>query len=248
MIDLSGKRALVTGATGGLGKAIAIGLAASGARVALGYNNSSQEAEALAATLAGMGHLPLRAPVTDSAGLTVAAQTIRNAFGGLDILVNCAGITRFVPHAALDALEDDVIDSIFAVNVRGVIACTRAMRPMLDESGKGVVVNISSIAARTGMGSNIAYCASKAAVDNLTISLARALAPRIRVLSVAPGLVDTDFVKSLNQDWRDEQAARTPLGDLAQPQQVADAVVAAAGLLTFSTGTVIAVDGGRPLG
>lgn len=248
MIDLSGKRAFVTGATGGLGKAIAVGLAASGARVALGYNNASQGAEALAATLAGTGHLPLRAPVTDSAGLKVAADTIRGAFGGLDILVNCAGITRFVPHSDLDELDDEIIDAILAVNVRGVIACTRAMRPMLEENGKGVIVNISSIASRTGMGSNIAYCASKAAVDNLTISLARALAPRIRVLSVAPGLVDTDFVKSLSKDWRDEQAARTPLGGLAQPEHVADAVIAAAGLLTYSTGSVIAVDGGRPLG
>ncbi|MFT4148564.1 MAG: SDR family oxidoreductase [Paracoccaceae bacterium] len=248
MIDLSGKRAFVTGATGGLGQAIARGLAQAGARVALGYNSAAAAAEALAADLPGEGHLPLRAPVTDSPALTAAAGAIRDVFGGLDILVNCAGITRFVPHGDLDGLDDQIIDDILAVNVRGVIAATRAMRPMLDETGKGVVVNISSIAARTAMGSNIAYAASKAAVDNLTLSLARALAPRIRVLSVAPGLVDTEFVKALSQDWRDEQAARTPLGDLAQPEHVADAVVAAAGLLTYSTGAVIAVDGGRPLG
>lgn len=252
-IDLTGKRAFVIGATGGLGRAIAVGLAASGARVALGYNSAAAGAEALAALMPGEGHLPLRAPVTDSAALAEAAAEIRAAFGGLDILVNCAGITRFVPHGDLDALEDQIIDDILAVNVRGVVATTRAMRPMLDASdrgagGKAVIVNISSIAARTGMGSNIVYCASKAAVDNMTLSLARALAPKIRVLSVAPGLVDTDFVKSLRQDWRDEQAARTPLGDLAQPEHIADAVVAAAGLLTYSTGTVIAVDGGRPLG
>ncbi len=248
MIGLSGRGALVTGATGGLGKAIAAGLAAAGARVALGYNSAASGAEALAAALPGEGHLPLCVPVTDSMALAAAAGKIRETFGGLDILVNCAGITRFVPHDDLEALEDRIIDDILSVNIRGVIACTRAMRGMLDESGKGVVVNISSVAARTGMGSNIAYCASKAAVDNLTLSLARALAPKIRVLSVAPGLVDTDFVKALSQDWRDEQAARTPLGNLAQPEHVADAVVAAAGLLTYSTGTVIAVDGGRPLG
>ncbi len=248
MIALANKRALVTGATGGLGKAIAAGLAAAGARVALGYNRAGAEAEALAATLPGNGHLPLCAPVTDSAALSEAAGRIMAEFGGLDILVNCAGITRFCPHGDLEALDDAIINDILAVNVRGVIACTRAMRPMLDATGRGVIVNISSIAARTAMGSNIAYCASKAAVDNLTMSLARALAPKIRVLSVAPGLVDTEFVKALSQDWRDEQAARTPLGDLARPEHVADAVVAAAGLLTYSTGTVIAVDGGRPLG
>lgn len=247
MSPLAGKRAFLTGATGGLGQAIAQGLAAAGIRLALGYNAAADRAEALAETLPGEGHLAIRSPVTDSAELAGAAATIEGAFGGLDILVNCAGITRFVPHADLDALDDALIEDILSVNVRGVIAATRAMRPMLAASGRGVIVNISSIAARTGMGSNIAYAASKAAVDNLTLSLARALAPSIRVLSVAPGLVDTEFVKSMSADWRNEQAARTPLGGLARPEDVADAVIAAIGLLRYSTGTVIAVDGGRPL-
>jgi len=109
------------------------------------------------------------------------------------------------------------------------------------------VVNVSSIAAVTAMGSNIMYCASKAAVDNMTKSLARALAPAVRVLSVSPGLADTDFVKSMDAGWRNEQAGRTPLQRLALPEEVAAAVLAAATHLTFSTGTVIAVDGGRPL-
>jgi 3-oxoacyl-[acyl-carrier protein] reductase len=126
----------------------------------------------------------------------------------------------------------------------------RALKSLLERSelpGGGVVVNISSIASVIAMGSNVAYCASKAALDNMTRSLARALAPRIRVLAVAPGLVDTDFVKSLDQAWRDEQAARTPLRRLARPQEVAAAVVAAVTQLTFTTGSIIAVDGGRPL-
>ncbi len=97
------------------------------------------------------------------------------------------------------------------------------------------------------MGSNIMYCASKAAVDNMTRSLARALAPAVRVISVSPGLVDTEFVKSLDPAWREEQAARTPLGRLAAPAEVAAAVVAAVRDLTFTTGCVLAVDGGRPL-
>jgi 3-oxoacyl-[acyl-carrier protein] reductase len=123
----------------------------------------------------------------------------------------------------------------------------RALRPLLERDGGGVIVNISSIAARTAMGSNIMYCASKAAVDNMTMSLARALAPAIRVLSVAPGLVDTDFVRGMDEAWRNAQAARTPLARLAAPEEIARAVVAAAAHLTFSTGAVIAVDGGRPL-
>jgi NAD(P)-dependent dehydrogenase (short-subunit alcohol dehydrogenase family) len=107
---------------------------------------------------------------------------------------------------------------------------------MLEQSplkGGGVVINISSIAAVIAMGSNVMYCASKAAVDNMTKSLARALAPKIRVLSVSPGLVDTDFVKSLDQAWRDEQASRTPLKRLAQPEEIAAAVISAITQLTF---------------
>ena len=97
------------------------------------------------------------------------------------------------------------------------------------------------------MGSNIMYCASKAALDNMTQSLARALAPQVRVVSVSPGLVDTEFVKSLDPAWREEQAARTPLGRLAQPVEVARAVVAAVRDLTFTTVCVLGLDGGRPL-
>jgi 3-oxoacyl-[acyl-carrier protein] reductase len=123
----------------------------------------------------------------------------------------------------------------------------RALRPLLATHGDGLIVNVSSIAAVTAMGSNVMYCASKAAVDNMTRSLARALAPAIRVASVAPGLSDTEFVKALDQEWRDEQALRTPLRRLASPREVALAVVALATHLRFTTGAVIPVDGGRPL-
>ena len=110
-----------------------------------------------------------------------------------------------------------------------------------------MIVNITSIAALTAMGSNVMYCASKAALDNMTKSLARALAPRIRVVSIAPGVVDTDFIKAMDPRWREEQLTRTPLHRLAAPDEVAAAVVAAVKHLTFTTGSTIAVDGGRPL-
>jgi 3-oxoacyl-[acyl-carrier protein] reductase len=118
---------------------------------------------------------------------------------------------------------------------------------LLARQGEGLVVNITSIAAQTAMGSNIAYCASKAALDNLTKSMARALAPQIRVLSVAPGLIDTDFVKGLDVAWRDQQAASTPLRRLAAVNDVADAVTAVATSLRFCTGSIVLVDGGRAL-
>lgn len=246
---LRGKVALVTGGAGGIGAAICQELAEQGATIVVGYNSSADKAMALAGQLpaAALPHVALPAPVTDTAALATLAEEVRQRYGRCDILVNCAGTTSFVPHHDLDALEDELIDRILTTNVRGPFAAVRALRHLLDESGDGLVVNVSSIAAVTAMGSNVMYCASKAAVDNMTKSLARALAPRIRVASVSPGLSDTEFVKSMDPGWRDEQAERTPLRRLADPREVALAVVALATHLTFTTGTVIPVDGGRPL-
>jgi 3-oxoacyl-[acyl-carrier protein] reductase len=123
----------------------------------------------------------------------------------------------------------------------------RAFRNLLREGTGGLVVNISSIAGVTAMGSNVAYCASKAALDSMTRSLARALAPEIRVVSVSPGLVDSEFVKGLDKEWRDEQAARTPLKRLATADEIGAATVAVATQLKYSTGCIIPIDGGRPL-
>jgi 3-oxoacyl-[acyl-carrier protein] reductase len=245
--NLDGKVAVVTGGSGGIGRAICSALAQAGAQVAVGYNTSGEVTRALVATLPGGPHFAAAAPVTNSDGMQTLAAQVRGMWGRTDILVNAAGTTRFVPHPDLDLLEDSLIDEILKVNVRGVIASTRAFRPLLAENGAGLVVNISSIAAVTAMGSNIVYCASKAAVDNLTKSLARALAPHIRVVSVSPGLVETEFVQGLDETWRMQQVERTPLGRLATPDEIADAVLAIALYLTFTTGSIIAVDGGRPL-
>jgi 3-oxoacyl-[acyl-carrier protein] reductase len=249
--SLAGRVAVVTGGAGGLGQAICEGLAAEGASVIIGYHSSSQAAKALADALPRLGllarHAAMQATVTDSANLTELAHRVESDWGRCDILVNCAGTTRFVPHADLDALDDALIDQVLTTNVRGPLAAVRAFRPLLSSSGAGLVVNISSIAAVTAIGSNIAYCASKAAVNNMTMSLARALAPAIRVVSISPGLSDTGFVGQLDRNWRDEQAARTPLKRLALPKEVAAAVIAAATHLSFTTGVVIPVDGGRPL-
>lgn len=253
MAALSGQVAVVTGGAGGLGEAICRGLAQAGCAVVVGYNNSEGPALSLAQQLPPVGqpHAALKVPVTDSAAMAELAAQVQRRYGRCDILVNCAGTTRFVPHAQLDELDDALIDQILAANVRGPFAAVRALKSLLaaprTDGGTGLVVNISSIAAVTAMGSNVIYCASKAAVDNMTKSLARALAPAVRVVSVSPGLSDTEFVKSMDKVWRDEQASRTPLKRLALPEEVAAAVVAAAAHLTFTTGAVIPVDGGRPL-
>lgn len=249
MKPLEGKVIVVTGATGGIGKAICQVLAQAGANIVIGFNQREAEAQQIIDQLPVVmnGHLVCQTHVTDSENLTLAAKHVAKQFGRCDVVVNCAGTTRFVEHSDLDALDDQLIDQILQTNVRGVIATVRAFKSLLVESGNSVVINISSIAARTAMGSNIAYCASKAAVDNLTMSLARALAPKIRVFSISPGLSDTEFVKGLDDGWRNQQSELTPLGRLAQPDEVADAVLVAISHLTFTTGAVLPVDGGRPL-
>lgn len=244
---LAGKVALVTGGGGGIGSAICRRLAEAGAQVIVNYNSNAQKAEAVMAALAGENHLALQASVTDSAALSQMAAQVRERYGKLDLLVNNAGITRPVPHADLDGLEDEWIDRILQTNFRGAFACVRAFKELLMAGDGGTVVNISSVAAVTGIGSNVAYCASKAAMDSMTRSLARALAPKIRVVSVSPGWVWGEYASRMEPAYIQEQINKTPLGRIAQPEDVAEAVLAVATTLAFSTGCIIPVDGGRPL-
>jgi 3-oxoacyl-[acyl-carrier protein] reductase len=245
---LTGKVALVTGGGGGIGSAICRRLAEAGAQVVINYNSNAAKAQAVADSLAGKNHLVIQASVTDSAALTQMAALVAKHYGRLDLLVNNAGITRPVPHADLDGLDDEWIDRILQTNVRGAFACVRACKELLMAGdGGGTVINISSVAAVTGIGSNVAYCASKAAMDSLTRSLARALAPQIRVISVAPGWVWGDYASRMEPAYIQEQINKTPLGRIAQPEDVAEAVLAVTTGLTFSTGCIIPVDGGRPL-
>src|SRR5690242_9274847 len=244
---MQGKVVVITGGSGGIGSQIARRFAQAGATVVITYRNAKDAAERLLSEMPGRGHWSRQLDVDDSAELNALASEVRKRQGRCDVLVNCAGITRFVAHRDLDALDDELIDRIFRVNWRGAFAAVRAFRRLLEQTGDALVVNISSIAGVTGMGSNVAYCASKAALDSMTKSLARALAPAIRVVSVSPGLVDTEFVRSMDSAWHDEQASRTPLGRLAQPGEIARAVLAAVRELHCTTGCVLPVDGGRPL-
>jgi 3-oxoacyl-[acyl-carrier protein] reductase len=244
---LAGKVAVVCGGSGGIGAASAGLLAAAGATVVVGYHSNAARAEAVAAGLPGAGHRALAAPMTDSAALDRLATTVGERLGRADILVNSAGMTRPVAHRELDALTDDLIDEVFKVNWRGPFAAVRAFRPLLAGGGDGLVVNISSIAATTGIGSSIAYCGAKAGLDIMTVALARALAPEIRVLAVSPGVVDTEFVAGRTAEANARIAAGTPLKRVASTDEVARAVLACATHLTFSTGSIIQVDGGRHL-
>jgi 3-oxoacyl-[acyl-carrier protein] reductase len=247
MNEMQSQIAVVIGGSGAIGSAICRHFANAGATCVVTYNNGEKAARALVKDLPGDGHWSAHVPVDDSTALNALAADVASKHGKLDVLVNCAGITRYVPHSDLDALDDELIDDIFRVNVRGPFAAVRAFRKLLVASGNGLVINISSIAGVTAMGSNIAYCASKAALDSMTKSLARALAPGVRVVSVSPGLVDTDFVKGLDKQWRDEQALRTPLRRLATADEIGAATLAMITHFPYSTGCIFPVDGGRPL-
>lgn len=248
MRDLQGKVALITGARGGIGSAICQRLASGGARIVLLDRCCNDEAsQALFASLPEEGHWMVEASVTDSPALAAVAAEVAERYGKLDLLVNNAGITRFVAHEDLDGLDDTLIDEIFQVNWRGAFACVRAFKTLLAKDAGGLVVNMSSVAAQTGFGSNVAYCASKAALNAMTLSLARALAPAIRVVAIAPGFVMGEYARRADPAVLAEQVRRTPLGRLAGADDVAEAVYALATSLTFTTGAVIPVDGGRPL-
>lgn len=246
-LGVGGKVALVTGGSGGIGSAICKKLAAEGASVIITYNSNEEKAKQLCNELQGENHSIFHAPVHDSGALKNLSLFVAEKYGSLDILVNNAGITTPVAHDDLDGLTDEWIDKIFTTNFRGSFAMIRACKELLLKSGNGLVVNISSVAAITGIGSNVAYCASKAAIDSMTRSLARALAPGIRVVSVSPGWVLGEYTKTVDPAYLQKQLDATPLNRLATPEDVANAVYAVATTLTFSTGCIIPVDGGRPL-
>ena len=247
--SLEGRLALIIGGSGGIGAATARLFAGAGARVVITHTARSGAAAAgLAKSLPGAGHLALPADVADTASLLALRDAVRESCGDvLHVLVNAAGFTQPVPPADLDALDDALIDRMFVVNWRGQFAAIRTFAPMLKASGDGLIVSISSIAGQTGTGSSIAYCAVKAGIDVMTKSLGRALAPEVRVLAVAPGVVDTSFVPGRGADFNVKTAAATPLRRIAMPADVAEAVLACATSLRFSTGTTVVVDGGRSL-
>ncbi len=245
---MSRRVALVTGGGGGIGSAICRRLASDGLVVLVGYHSSAARADALAADLPGDGHRAVQIAVDDSGALAALAADIGTVDGHLDVLVNCAGMTSPVPHDDLDGLDDELIDRIFATNWRGPFATVRAMRSLLEAAPEPVIVNISSVAAVTGQGSNVAYCASKAALDSMTRSLGRALAPAIRVMSVSPGWVLGEYASRMPEEVLAAQRDATPLARLATGDDVAGAVSAVVHDLPFTTGAVVSVDGGRPLG
>jgi NAD(P)-dependent dehydrogenase (short-subunit alcohol dehydrogenase family) len=250
-MELAGRVAIVTGGGTGIGRATALRLAKSGAKaVVVNYSRSAGEAETTAKDVMALGAdaITHRSDVADEAQVKALVATTVDRYGRLDVLVNNAGTTHFIPHPDLDGLTDAIWNDILGVNLKGTFFCCRAAAAELKKTG-GAIVNIASIAAHRASGSSIAYAVSKAGVVQLTRALALALAPEVRVNSVSPGLVSSRWFSSR---FGDEAAAaqeeafakQTPVQKIATPDDVARAVIA---LLEndLITGQDLVVDGGK---
>ncbi len=246
--------AIVSGGATGIGAACAEMLARRGLDVAVNYNRSAAEAEATAERCRAAGALAMavRGDVSDDAACRGIVEQTLGEWGGVDVLVNNAGVTRFADARDLEALSKDDFDRIMAVNVTGTYQLTRAAVPYLKESEVGSVVNISSHSGFSGIGSSIAYAASKGALNTLTLSLARALAPEVRVNAVCPGFVDTDWMAGkLKGDalaaFKEKVAAVSPLKRLVRASEVAEAVSWFALGGPSITGQLLVIDAGTHL-
>ena len=245
---MAGKHVLITGAGSGIGAATARLMAAEGARVAVGYHSNRQGAEALIAGLAGGGHIPVGIKVDETESLVAGAEALGAAFGHLDLLVNSGGSTVRVPATDLDGLTDDLFDQSMAINLRGPFAVIRSFVPLLRKAPDGAaIVSVASLAAHTGVGSSLAYAASKAGLIALSKGLARVLGPKIRVLTVSPAGVETDFVKGRDPAVSLKNAEAVPLKKRTFPEDVARTILACAALMPSATGIDVIVDEGRSL-
>jgi ketoreductase RED2 len=230
---------IVTGSSSGIGEEVARRFAARGASVLVNSARSVDAGQAIASSLPDARYL--QADISDEGQAQHLVTTAVDTWGRLDVLVNNAGATKVIPHADLQAATLDVWREIFAVNVFGTWAVTVAAVDALSEHS-GSVVNVSSLAGLRALGSSIPYAASKAALNHLTVLLAKVLGPEVRVNAVAPGLIDTPWTESWEQQRLGVRAA-APMRRSGTPADVADAVLYLAGA-TYVTGEVIAVDGG----
>src|SRR5947209_19674428 len=241
------KVALVTGSATGIGRAVAVRCARRGLAVAVNYSRSETDALQTLEAVRGCGvpSILCKASVADDAAVRAMVRRCGEELGGLDVLVNNAATTHFIDHTNLEALTDEVWDEILNVNLKGAFYACRAALPVLKER-QGTIVNVTSVAGLQGVGSSIPYAASKAALNCLTKSLARAFAPEVCVNAVAPGPVLTRWLAD-HQDHVERSLKMTPMRRAATPDDIADAVVFLALDNTLITGQVLIVDGGRTL-
>ncbi|SIT67514.1 3-oxoacyl-[acyl-carrier-protein] reductase [Edaphobacillus lindanitolerans] len=245
MGKLEGKTAIVTGASRGIGRAIAIRLAEEGARVAVNYAGSEDKANETVRIIeeAGGEAFAIRASVSDADDVKTLVDETASRFGSVDILVNNAGITK---DNLLMRMKEDEWDDVIDTNLKGVFLCTKAVaRPMMKQRS-GTIVNLASVVGVAGNAGQANYVAAKAGVIGLTKTAAKELSARgIRVNAVAPGFITTDMTDKLPEEVKEGMLGQIPLGKLGSPENVADAVLfLASGDSEYITGQTLHVDGG----
>ena len=246
--DLAGKRAIVTGGSRGIGRAVVLELARRGADVVFSYAGNAEAAERTRAEAEELGarSVAVKADVTSAEAATSMVDAAKEELGGVDILVNNAGITR---DKLCARMKDEDFDQVIACNLRGAFLMTRAvLRPMMRQRS-GAIVNMSSVVGIRGNAGQANYAASKAGLIGLTKSVAREVARSgIRVNAVAPGFIATDMTAAMPEAAREAAVAQVPAGDLGTPEDVARAVAfLASDGAGYITGQVLAVDGGMSM-
>lgn len=245
-MDVKGRTVFITGGNTGMGRAISKNFTKQGANIAIGYFAFEEEADSLVEEVEQMGlkAKAYRLNIADEQNVIDVMKRVDDDFGELCALVNCAGISKVIPHENLYDMTSEWWDRIYAVNVKGTFFCCREAKPLLEKNG-GCIVNIASTAGLNGKGSCIAYACSKAAEINMTRSLARVFGPKVRVCAVAPGLVKTNFTKDMEEERFEKLSKETCIERLVLPEEVAETV----GMLVYGndilSGITIAADGGR---
>ncbi len=239
--------AIVTGGGTGIGKSTSLLLASKGFRIVVNYSRSAKDAEETCAEIIKLGGeaIPYKANIADDQAVKEMAKLCATKFGGIDVLVNNAGTTHFIDHKDLDALSDQVWDDIFSVNMKGTFYSCRAVMPELKKS-RGNIVNVTSVAGLAGNGSSIPYAMSKAALNCMTKSLAKAFAPEVRVNAVAPGPVLTRWLAP-HPKMIEQSLALTPMQRASTGDDIAAAIVFLATGTNLMTGQIVVVDGGRTM-
>lgn len=250
-MDLTSKTAIVTGSAVGVGRQVALDLARRGCNVVINYSRSEDDAKEAVRLVedAGAQALLVRADVSDDAQVQSMVRQCVDRFGGLHVLVNNAATTHFVNFADLDGMKSEMWDDIFAVNVKGAFFCARAASKAIRESGGGAIVNVASVAGQRAIGSSIAYAASKAALINMTVGLARVLGPEIRVNAVAPGFIETRWLRNglgerVYELAKEAETKRAPLKAVTTPETVSQVILALIESADLVTGQCITIDGG----